>query len=281
MFNPEQLSSASHLDFRISRRHLLSLGFAAAATVLLPKVAKAEEWIYAAKRPSQPGYFFPLRRATAIAMGMSTIYQVGGALDTLDIASDNLLGIKTHFRQQGEELAAYYDNNFFDNPKFNRHPLAKAYERSIGFCHGIVHVLILEGKLPADQTRAGILAAQHSGDKLYQPGLSQLTEDLKLKAISFAIQTITLKDGIWTNAVVGVSADGTKLLTTTAGRDLKIVYASQVKDNDVYYPVAPGQENKFPASKVKLAIDDPKALPLWTFNPNERLVNHLANEVPL
>lgn len=274
--NPEHIST-------IGRRGLLvgTAATAAIAPLLIVQGAQAEEWIYANENvPSQPGYFFPLRQATAIAFNMATIYQPGGPLDKIDKGSADLQGVKTHFREQGLNLAAYYDRKFFDNPKSNWHPLVRAYERSIGFCHGIVNTMILEGQLPADPIKAGILAAKHSGDKLYKPGLKQLTEDLR-KGRMFAIQTITRKDGIWTNAVVAASPDGTKLLATRAGKGLQIFYASQVKDDDVSYPVARGEENKFPADKVKLAIDDPKALPLWTFNPNERLVNHLAWGVPL
>ena len=284
ILNPEHISEISENSKpKISRRGVVigAAATAAIAPLLLAQTVQAEEWIYAKYVPPQPGYFFPLREATAIDMGMATIYQPGGSLDTLDRGSERLLGKRTFFREQGLELAAYYDRKFFDNPQSNWHPLVKAFERSIGFCHGLVHVMILEGKLPANPTKAGILAAQHSGDRLYKPGLKQLTDGLRLKGSPFAIETITLADGIWTNAVVAVSADGTKLLTTSAGRGLKIVYTSRVRDDDVSYPVARGEEKKFPANKVYPAIDDPKALPLWTFNPNERLVNHLAYGLPL
>lgn len=254
-------------------------GLVAAATSapiwLPPRVARAEEWLGVADEPWQYPDWNPLSPEVAQAKRMHTVYEQGGPLDIYDLHSP-LVGEQTNFRQKGEDLAEWYFKTFsFLDP---------ILLNTTGFCHGGVNASAYgEPKPMGDDpiplfAKSGIMAAYHSGDSMYKPGLEQLMEDLATQGRPFVIE-IQGPDGLWGMIAFRVNARRTLLETTDFGRAPKTRRIDQVQN--AYFPVPQGEEGNYPSGTVYPAIDSPEILEKFTFNLNRQLVHYLNYNQPL
>lgn len=199
--------------------------------------------------------------------GLHTLYELGGPLDYYDSLS-TLVGPKTNFRQQVEDFSNWYFSKFTN--------LTSSQRNTSGFCHGVANAVACGEPEPVGDNRApryikvGLLAALHSGDGMYQPGIEQLVKDLTETGRLFVIETVG-SDGYWSRVVYGV--EGNRFKVTNFARGPKTISLGEIKN--AYVPVPEGEEGNFRAGMVTSVPDE------WKIRLNGRLVRNINYGTPL
>lgn len=257
MFNPELVDQAEGAA-QISRRSFLLGaagvigGFLAVDFGLLPEEARAEEWIYAARKPWQDKNWFPFDSEVANQRGIVTIDR---SLAIYDKLQWGLLGQDSNLQIEFRDFADGYLNRFRGTRDWT------------GFCHGLAHLNL--GPQPSVKPKTYILSngeevtvtyndrlgmgvAWESGDlmdrpflgdnekisstKLVQENLDRFIEDFITTGEPFVINAPKVGErGSWYRVVEAVSADRLKLRATNLGNGWIMIPRSGVKE--VYRPV--------------------------------------------
>lgn len=269
MFNPEQYHETKvdhqlvlpRLNPRLSRRFFTAASAAVISSILFPQLALAEQWFGLSDMPIQPKEWFPLYPDVAEFRGMHTLFEANGPLDVYDQRSAEA-GTPTNFRRHAEvDLFNWYKDK---HPKLN-----DTLKGTTGFCHGVANAIALGESIdPYNYIQLGQLAALHSGDAYYEPGIEQLMEGLAKDGIPFVIET-TGNDGYWTRVAYRVNASRTLILATNFGNSPRTFSPNQVH---AYIPVPQGAEQNFPPGTVKPALPNPEDLARWTFKLNRELI---------
>lgn len=200
--------------------------------------------------------------------GLHTLYESGGALDLYD-RSSTLIGPRTNFRQQAENAAVEYFRKYANIPQI--------LINTSGYCHGVANAAANGEPEPVGDSymskdiKIDLLAALHSGDSQYKPGIEQLVRDLKEKGIRFVIETQD-ETGFWSRVAYEVEADGS-VKATDFNRPPIIISLAKVKN--MYVPVPEGEEGNYPAGTVVPVPNE------WKFGLNRDLVNFLVYGTPL
>lgn len=275
MLHPEQLQQVTESSYRLSRRSFLRglAGLAVMAVVPAalsrPTTVRAEEWLALPAQPFQDPEWFPLSTDVARAQGKHTLYAQGGPLDTYDSFS-TLIGAQTNFRGQNEQFVQEY---------FTRYSfLNRVLLETSGYCHGVANASAYGEVKPVGDdnvsrlNKLGLLAAFHSGDSMYRPGINQLIEDMIIIGRPFVIETKG-PEGFWSRVVYGVNSSRTMVLATDFGRGAKEISINYVQN--AYFPVPIGEEQNYPTGTVT------PVPPEWRIPLDKRLVRYLLYGDPL
>lgn len=240
-----------------------------------PHSAEAAEWDELPYKPWEDPVWFPLWKAEARRLGQPTLYDVGGPLDIYDSLS-TLVGEQTSLRQKAWDLADWY---------FKRYPnLSPVLRDTTGFCHGVANAAAWGEPEPLGDrqfsriTKLGILAAKHSGDWQYKPGIEQLMEDLVVEKRPFVVETIG-SDGFWSRVALGVNIGRGLIRATNFAKGIKELHIDDIYN--AYYPVSEEEIGNYPPGTVEPPIGPVEVLERWTFRLDRRLVNYINYGEPL
>lgn len=201
--------------------------------------------------------------------GINTLYQPGGALDLYD-QSSTLIGPRTNFRQQAEDFAQWYLEKYSEI--FEKFPVLKD---TSGYCHGPANAAAYGEPEPEGDSfmskdiKIDLLAAQHSGDSQYKPGVEQLVRDLREKGTRFVIETQG-ETGFWSQVAYEVGDDGLIKITDFDRPSKTISLADLYRAKNAYVPVPEGEEGNYPAGMVEPVSNE------WKFRLNRGLVHSLV-----